>query len=61
MGIALTMWVRILNTESKKKITPAQNTAPNATGQATCMPMTTEKVKNAFSPIPGATRMGLRA
>jgi len=60
-GIDFTMSVRTLKMDSRKKITPAQNTAPSAVSTGIFMPITTEKVKNAFKPIPGATRIGLLA
>src|SRR5882757_3817899 len=51
----------MLNTESSKKMIPDQNTAPSACCQGIFKPSTAEKVKKAFKPMPGATRMGLRA
>ena len=61
LGIDFTISVRTLNTESRKKITPAQNTAPKAVSTGNFIPITTAKVKNAANPIPGATKIGLFA
>ena len=43
---------------SRKKATPEMKTAPNAACQGTPMPFTTEYVKYALSPMPGASAMG---
>src|SRR3954469_5888764 len=51
----------MLNTESIKNRMPAQNTAPNAMVHGTFIPNTAVNVKNALSPIPGATIMGFFA
>ena len=61
LGIAFTMYVRILKTERIIKIIPAQKIDPNAVSHFTPIPSTTVKVKKAFIPIPGATNNGFFA
>ena len=46
---------------STKKATPEMKTAPSAACQGTPIPLTTEYVKYAFSPMPGASAMGYLA
>ena len=60
-GIALTINSRTFSTDKIIKTIPDQKTAPSATSHLTPIPKTTEKVKKAFNPIPGAKTIGLFA
>ena len=58
IGIASTTASLTLNNDKSINIIPSTKTAVRATSQEIPIPITTEKVKNAFNPIPGASPKG---
>src|SRR5271170_1466202 len=59
--MALRINTRTFRRVSSRKKMPDQKTAPRASCQGILRAATAVKVKKAFKPIPGATKMGLRA
>ena len=58
VGMELKIASRMLNKESRIKITPSTKTAANAACHGYPIPSTTVYAKYAFSPIPGANANG---
>ena len=58
LGIVLTIISRMLVKVKTINITPSTKTAASATFQLTPIPITTLNVKNALSPMPGASAIG---
>ena len=58
LGIESTIASRTLKSVSRMNIIPSISTAVNANCHDYPIPSTTEKAKNAFSPIPGASANG---
>ena len=60
-GMAIAICSRSGVADTMRNSTPAQNTMPSAVGHGTCCCSTIVNVKNALSPMPGATANGSRA